>query len=124
MPLFATRGGARPRTRLVCSVARQVLLRRRDAQRVRQEVGPAADSWAQAAADQVCVARADEAKARFGCDGVKPIGLRRDKDISSDAVVLATFAPDDSTAARATGLNELSAQALGVEWAVLHRPWV
>ena len=108
MPLFPTRGGARPRTRLVRSVARQVMLRRRDVQRVRQEVGPAADSWAQAAADHVCVARADEAKVLFGCDGVQPIGLRRDKDISSDAVVLAAFAPDDSTAARATGLNEIS----------------
>ena len=100
-----SRGGARPRTQLVRSVARQLMLRRRDMQRARKEAGLARDSWEQAAAAKVCVARADEAKLLLGCDGVQPNGLRRDKDISSDAAVLAAFAPDDPTAARATGLN-------------------
>ena len=105
-PLLPTRGGARPRTALVRSVARQVVLRRREVQQVRKEAGLAADSLAQAASDKVFVVRADEAKLLFGGDGVQPNGLRRGKDISSDAVVLAAFAPDDATAVRATGLSE------------------
>ena len=104
-PLVPSRGGARPRTQLVRSVDRQLMLRRRDMQRARKEAGLARGSWEQVAAAKVCVARADEAKLLLGCDGVQPNGLRRGKDISSDAAVLAAFAPDDPTAAQATGLN-------------------
>ena len=53
----------------------------------------------------------DEVRAA-GCDGAQQgrgcIGTRRDKDVSSEATVLAAFAPDDIVAARATGLEDQS----------------
>ena len=82
--------------------------------RVRKGAGPA--GLLAQVASYLMPARPDEAEVllggdgvppHVGGDGVRPPGQNREKDIFSDAVVLAAFAPDDATAAQSTGLSAL-----------------
>ena len=89
------RGGAHPRTALVRGVVRQLhtgRAQRREAERA----ATAGSAWQQAAASSALLARGDEVRAA-GCDGVQQgrgcLGTRHDKDVSSEAIVLAAVAP-------------------------------
>ncbi len=119
MPLLVRRGPC-PCTDAMRAVAR-MMQRGRHAAVAAQWKGAANSSWRKAVSSAVWLARGDE-KEVLGTggflDGVRRQGRRSDKDISSEAVVMAAFAPSDAAAERSTGLGEktaLRAQVLCAE---------